>query len=59
MFPELKNEFIEKMLVKDPTLASYASQELDRVAAAPPRDRMTYDTLDSYIDERLRDISAK
>ncbi len=54
MFPKLK-----KVLAKDPSLASWIPQEVDRVATAPPRDRMTYDTLDSYMDERLRDVSMK
>ena len=58
-FPILKKDFMKKMLKKDPSLASLASQEVERAATAPPRDRMTYDTLDSYMDERLRDFSLK
>ena len=59
LFPKLKESFVKKVLVQDPDLASWIPQEVDRVAVAPPRDRMTYDTLDSYIDERLRDVSLK
>ena len=50
---------MKKVLVKDPSLASWIPQEVDRVATAPPRDRMTYNTLESYMDERLRDVSMK
>ena len=50
---------MKKLLVKDPNLASWIPQELDRVVTAPPRDRMTYNTLKSYMDERLRDIGMK
>ena len=50
---------MKKLLAKDPSLASWISQEVDRVATAPPRERMTYGTLDSYMDERLRDVSMK
>ncbi len=58
-FPILKKDFMKKMLKKDPNLASLTLQEVERAATAPPRDRMTYDTLDSYMDERLRDVSIK
>ena len=58
-FSKLKKEIMTKVLAKDPSLASWIPQEVDRVATAPPRDRMTYDTLDAYMDERLRDVSMK
>ncbi len=58
-FPKLKKEIMKKVLTKDLSLASWIPQEVDRVATAPPRDRMTYDTLESYMDERLRDVSMK
>ena len=59
MFPQLKKTFMKSVLAKDPDLASWIPQEVDRVATAPPRDRMTYDTLESYMTERLRDVSMK
>ena len=59
MFPKLKKDVMKKLLKQDPSLASWIPQEVDRVATAPPRDRMTYDTLDSYMNERLRDVSMK
>lgn len=59
MFPQAKKKFMKNVLAKDPGLASWMPQEVDRVATAPPRDRMNYDTLDSYMDERLRDVSMK
>ena len=57
LFPQLKKDFMKKVLVKDPSLATWIPQEIDRVATAPPRDRMIYDTLESFMDERLRDVS--
>lgn len=59
MFPQLKKNFMKKVLKKDPNLASWIPQEVDRVAKAPPRDRMSYDTLESFMTERLRDVSMK
>ena len=59
MFPKLKKEFMKTLIEKDPSLASWIAAEVDRVATAPSRDRMTFDTLDSYMDERLRDVSMK
>lgn len=57
--PKLKKDVMKKVLAKDPSLTSLVSQEVDRVATALPRDRMTYDTLDTYMDERLRDASMR
>lgn len=59
MFPKLNKDFVRKVLEKDPSLALLIPHEVDRVAKAPARDRMTYDTLDSYMDERLRDSATK
>ena len=59
MFPKLKKDIMKKLLKQDPSLASWIPQEVDRVATAPSRDRMRYDTLKSYMDERLRDVSMK
>lgn len=59
MFPKLKKQFIDWVMSKDPNLASWMSQEVKRVATAPPRDWMTYNTIDSYMEERLRDAAMK
>ena len=59
MFPQLQKDIMGKLLKQDPSLETWILQELDRAATAPPRDRMTYDTFDSYTNERLRDFSIK
>lgn len=59
MFPKLIKAFVRKVLEKDPSLASLIPHEVDRTAKAPARDCMTYDTLDSYMNERLRDSATK
>lgn len=59
MFPKLKKQFIDYVMSKDPKLAPWMSQEVGRVATAPPRDRMNYDTIDSYMEERMRDVAMK
>ena len=59
MFPQLQKEIMRKLLKQDPSLETWILQELDRAATAPSRDRMTYDTFESYTNERLRDFSIK
>ncbi|KAL8931152.1 MAG: hypothetical protein Q9208_000256 [Pyrenodesmia sp. 3 TL-2023] len=59
MFPQLKKQFLEYLTSRDPNLASWMSQEVKRVATAPPRDQMNYNTIDSYMEERLRDVAMK
>ncbi len=45
--------------VRDPRLALWMSQEVERVATAPPRVRMNYDTIESYMKVRLHDVATK
>ncbi|KAI4262038.1 MAG: hypothetical protein L6R42_002774 [Xanthoria sp. 1 TBL-2021] len=59
MFPQLKDQFMEYVTARDPSLASWMSQEVKRVATAPPRDRMNYDTIESYMELRLQDVAMK
>ncbi|KAI4092168.1 MAG: hypothetical protein LQ344_003651 [Seirophora lacunosa] len=59
MLPQLKKRFIDYVMTKDASLASWMSQEVTRITAAPPRDRMNYATIDSYLDLRLQDIAIR
>ncbi|KAL9011893.1 MAG: hypothetical protein Q9173_003313 [Seirophora scorigena] len=59
MLPQLKKQFIDYVMTKDASLASWMSQEVRRITTAPPRDRMNYATIDSYLGLRLQDIAIR
>ena len=47
---------MQKLLSQDPSLASWISSVIGRLATVPSRDRMNYDTMEAFLNERLRDI---
>lgn len=56
MLPQLKKQFLDYVMTKDASLASWLSQEVTRITTAPPKDRINYATIDLYLDVRLQDI---
>ncbi|KAL8685126.1 MAG: hypothetical protein Q9224_005953 [Gallowayella concinna] len=59
IFPQLKKQFIDYVKAKDPIQAKSLVQEVTRIATAPPRDQMEYDTIESYMELRMQDSSMK
>ncbi|KAL8813209.1 MAG: hypothetical protein Q9200_000438 [Gallowayella weberi] len=55
LFPQFKRHSMDYIRARDPKVASIMGQEMERVITAPPRDRMKYDTIESYMELRAQD----